>query len=740
MERGTSGGCKPIGQEARDPPAPPPCGCHDRTGSTAAPEADPNAMKQHTFWIVAVVLSALIASSGCLGRKAGVIFNRRTDVADFDAVVTEIEYPNSPIPDQGELIGASTPHTIGDAQVQYWDMSLEEAVELALTHSKVLRDLGGTVLRSPQSVQTPYEPAVQETDPRFGVDAALSAFDAEFTSSLFFEKNDRRYNNRALGDVGFFEQDLDVFEAALRKRAATGTQFALRKQVEFDNNSNIGNEFERGSWTVILEGEARHPLLQGGGIQFNRIAGPNGLPGVFQGVLVARLRTDVSLADFEAGMRDFVANVENAYWDLYFAYRDLDAKITARDTALETWRRVQALYLAGRRGGEAEKEAQARAQFFRFEEEVQNALAGRPLEGTRTRNGSTPGTFRGLPGVQVAERRLRLLAGLPPNGEQLIRPADEPVTAPVAFDWHAVAAESLVRRVELRRQRWLVKSRELELLASRNFLRPNLDLVGLYRFRGFGEELLDSYRDDKERFDNAFMDLTSGDFQEWQLGVEFSAPIGFRQAHAGVRNAELRLMRERTVLREQERQVVHDLSNAVAEAQRAYAVVQTNYNRRFAAKQQLDALQAAYEDDKADFYVVLDAQRRLAEAESDYFKSQVEYALAVRNVHFEKGTLLDYCGVMLAEGPWPDKAYVDAGRRERFRGRPRPLNYVLDHPPVVSRGPQPPPHRYTVPSGVKPLPDEPIPEMPALKELFDAPPSPPLRLPETSPEPSPTGN
>ena len=35
------------------------------------------------------------------------------------------------------------------------------------------------------------------------------------------------------------------------------------------------------------------------------------------------LITDISLADFEIGLRDFVSNVENAYWDLYFAYRNL---------------------------------------------------------------------------------------------------------------------------------------------------------------------------------------------------------------------------------------------------------------------------------------------------------------------------------------------------------------------------------------------------------------------------------
>ena len=37
------------------------------------------------------------------------------------------------------------------------------------------------------------------------------------------------------------------------------------------------------------------------------------------------------------------------------------------------------------------------------------------------------------------------------------------------------------------------------------------------------------------RFDNAFQDLTTGDFQEWQAGLQFSMTLGFRQAHAAMR-------------------------------------------------------------------------------------------------------------------------------------------------------------------------------------------------------------
>jgi hypothetical protein len=623
-------------------------------------------------------------------------FVKRHDCADYQAVATQIEYPTVRTSELSEVDSGRVPHTLlQDHNVEYWDVTLEEAIRLALSCSKTLQDLGGTVLRVPDSLHTTYDPAITETNPQSGIDAALSAFDAQLQSTLNANKYNRRLNNRFQGANGLYLQDYDYFDVALSKKAATGSTFTLRKGVIFDNDNSSGNQFEGGAWDVFIEGEARHPLLRGGGVEYNRIAGPDGAPGSMNGVLLARVKTDVSLAEFEIGVRDLVSNVENAYWDLYYAFRDLDAKVKARDGSLDTWRRVHALYLTGGRGGEASKEAQAREQYFRFQQDVEDALGGRLTESTRTNNGCSAGTFRASPGVYVAERRLRLIVGLPMNDQKLMRPADEPSMSPLNFDWQAVGSEALARRPELRRQRWQVKARELELLASKNFLLPNLDLVGRYRFRGFGSNLIAdeasslSAADQPFRYDSAYNNLYTGRSQEWTVGAEFTMPLGFRQGHSAVRNAELQLVRDRCILREQELQVVHDLSDAIADVDRAYAVLQTNINRSVAAKEQLAAVQTAYDEDKVDFYVVLDAQRRYLDAETRYYQTRVDYAMAVRNVYYEKGTLLDDCGVVLNEGPWPDKAYVDAGRRERLRLGNHPINYTRQGPTIISNGTDP---------------------------------------------------
>jgi len=83
----------------------------------------------------------------------------------------------------------------------------------------------------------------------------------------------------------------------------------------------------------------------------------------------------------------------------------------------------------------------------------------------------------------------------------------------------------------------MVKQAEFAVVAARNYLLPRLDASALYRWRGFGNHLIDQTASPDE-FNNAVQNLLSGQFQESQLGLQFNMPIGFRQGHAAVRNAQ----------------------------------------------------------------------------------------------------------------------------------------------------------------------------------------------------------
>jgi outer membrane protein TolC len=633
-----------------------------------------------------VLTSGLLIAGFCLGMASCRVGNsgHDADLAYYRDRLTSIEYPDVETPAAIETLETPAPFALSQNHPHdFRAISLQEAVQTALANSVVLRDVGGLVMNAPDSLRTRFGPALAETDPRFGPEAALSEFDAQLAAGAYFEKNDRAFNNAIAGlGTQFLQQDAHVYNLELRKRTAAGTSLAVRKRVDYDFNNSPFNNDPNLPWTMRIEGEVRQPLMQGAGVDFNRIAGVSGIPGFYNGVLITRINTDVSLAEFEASVTQLVADVENAYWELFFAYRDLNAKLAARQRAYDSWRQLEVL---PGEGSNRASQMQALEQLYRLEAEVQDALVGRPQEKSNTN------VFRGTGGVFASERRLRRVVGLPAADGQLLRPSDEPTLARNIFSWEEALHESLARRVELRKQKWQVKRRELELIASRNYLLPKLDVVGTYRFYGLGHDLI-SQADGP--FDSALGNLATGDFQEWALGVEMLSPIGYRRGHVAVRNAELQLARERALLAEQEQQVISDLGAAFAELDRAHQIMLTQFNRRAAAADQLQAVTVLLADaDSAEkprlLDIQLEAQRRLADAESQFFRALAEHEVAIKNVHLGKGSLLDYNQIHLAEGFWPAKAYDDAARRERLKiGGAMLDNYALpDH--MVSQGEYP---------------------------------------------------
>jgi outer membrane protein TolC len=622
----------------------------------------------------ALFLSAVMLLCGCHPTQP-FYFKEDGDLSHYLDQATWLEDPDVHPRTLDEVHHSDRPLSVANPDFhEIWDLTLEDAMSIAMQNSKVIRLIGragataapfnqftpDSLSANPDFAATVYGPAITETDPNFGVEAALAEFDAQFSTSAFWETTDRPVN-RLLISESVFTQDEGVFRTGITKKAATGTEFAFRNEMIYTDNNNPSVVRPIPSdWFLSFEVEARQPLARGAGVQVNRAP-----------IILARIRTDIELADFEANVRNLASDVEKAYWELHYQYRKLETSKVCRDSALDTWRRVDALAEQGAEGGAAADVAEARRQFFDFRAQVEIDLSD----------------------LFKSEARLRYLMGLAATDGRLIRPSDQPTTARIEFDWNAIRCESLVRSPELRRQKWRMKQRETELIAARHRLLPQINLVALYRWVGVGDSLISSDRrglDFPDPGSTAWDVLTEGDFQEWRMGIEFTPPrFGARAELSAIRNIDLRLAREKAVLEDMELELIHQLTDAVHDLERHYALAQTYFNEWSAAKKAVDAITEQFFLLPGPVDRLLRAQERLCRAETQYYDAVKNYNLAILSVNFRKGSLLERNNIVLAEGPWPAKAYFDAHNLARRRDASYYTDYGFTRPRVISRGEHP---------------------------------------------------
>lgn len=573
---------------------------------------------------------------------------------------TKIDYPSVYQSSPEEVTLSHEPRTIMDLNKdEIRDMSLEECIRTALLNSTIIRakssfnSPGNSILSSPDRTPSIYDPSIQSSGVLFGsrgVEAALSAFDTSFTTQMTWGRNENVQNNPAGNNLpggSIFVGETGNFTSTLSKNFAYGGSLELGHQVNY-LGSDAPSLFAS-SYSGNVSARYRHPLLAGSGTEFTRIAGPisasfGGLTGVTQGVLIARINQDISLADFESNLTNLVKDVEDSYWELYLQYRIYDTNVAARNSALRTWRdSKRKLEIGGVRGFSVEDEAQARDQYFNTKATTQQNLSL----------------------LYKSEAALRRLIGLPVNDGAIIRPSDEPLTARIDPEWASSVAEALTNRVELRRHKWNIKSLELQLLAANSLVRPRLDFVAGYQVNGFGDKLID--HDSDQRFNSFYDTVTDNEQTGWSTGFLLEMPIGLRSAKAQVQNIEIRLAKARDVLSAQELEIAHEVGNAFQELAEKYLTAQTYYNRREAAKDRAELFEKKFKVGTQTLDLLLRAQSSLADAEVAYFRALVAYSQAIANLHYRQGTLLPFNNVFMAEGEWDPEAYYQAYRRAKSR-------------------------------------------------------------------------
>ncbi|MBA4030015.1 MAG: TolC family protein [Planctomyces sp.] len=599
---------------------------------------------------VALALTAVMLP-GCTGTNRNVSYLGNAELNYYKNAALTTEYAAVDQATPLDIVNSDRPRTIKDrTQDEIWDLPLMDGIHMAIANNKMIRTrtqflAQSQLLVNPAVSPSVYDPALRQTGFLFGtrgVEAALADFDTQFTSSMLWGRNESIANS-SFGTSPLFglSQETGNFNAALQKTMANGGTVTLSHSMNYLGTNQPFTTYPS-SYTGAANINYSLPLWGGSGVEYTRIAGPSGgglgaITGVSQGVVIARINEDIALADFENAVINMVKDVEDLYWDLYLAYRQYDADVANRDSSLRSWREVKARMEVGATGGNAAAEAQARENYFDTRSRVENSLAN----------------------IYDLENQFRRLIGLGVNDGRIIRPADSPVEGEYMVNWETSLTEALVRRVELRRQKWQIKSLELQTIAAKSLTNPQLNFVSQYGLNAFGNQLIS---EQTANYNSAYGTLKDRDLENWSLGFQLSMPIGFRQAYAQLRNTELQLTKARAALAAQEQDISHELANAIQRIETAYVTARTNLDRRIASARRVEATQAEYEAGVRDatLDLVLRAQASQAQAEIALFTSLVNYNKAINDLNYRKGTVLDNSNISLGEGEWTYEAQQQA--------------------------------------------------------------------------------
>jgi len=650
---------------------------------------------------------------GCQTSKRVHYFGE-ADLGPYQTAYQDIAYPNVDQAAPEEVVHSQPPRTVKDVTDENaWDMTLQEAIQLAVANNQMirLRTNSNSLVQNPSTSPSVFDPALQQTGFLFGsrgVEAALADFDAQLSSSLLVGRNQSVVNqaNGILPPGLVVNSNTGTFTSGIGKTIATGGNFTVNHNWNYLDTNAPGTLFPS-SYTGNLQAQFNQPLWAGAGVEYTRIAGPSrtgfgGILGVSQGVTIARINEDISLADFDLSVQTMIRDVETLYWELYLAYRQYAAEVANQESTLRTWQDVQGKREVGAIGGNLSAEAQAREIYFEVRSRVETQLNN----------------------IYSVENEFRRLLGMAVQDGRLIRPADSPLSAEYLMSWESTLSEALTRRVELRRQKWRIKSLELQLFAADNAANPQLNFVSSYQLNGFGNDLAFQGSNNDgitgRGFESAYGSLARGDLTGWTTGLQFAMPIGLRTVMAQKRNIELQLVKARVGLSAAELDISHELAEVMQRIDVFYQTAQSGFDRRVASEARVYAttLEEQVGISTTTVDMVLRAQASRAASEIAYYTALVRYNQAIADLNFRRGTILDNSNIQIAEGEWLAEAQEESIRRAWARAFAKPNDH-LDTEPAEFSSPVPYPRTDLFPGvPVQMMPND-IPDMPSPDHVTD---------------------
>ncbi|RJP40397.1 MAG: TolC family protein [Phycisphaerales bacterium] len=444
-----------------------------------------------------------------------------------------------------------------------------------------------------------YNPAIEATR----VVEAQAAFDAVFFSSLTKQIQDRPTASQLTA------ADFDLFNltSGVRQLLPTGMSVSAAWSMRRTSTSLAFQQLNP-EYFSDFEVAFRQPLLRGFGLDYNLSA-----------IRVSRNNRQISELQFEQQIRALLRDLEEAYWQLVVARRDL--AITA--------------HLLGE-----------------FEDVYQYLLARQEFDVTKIQLEDTRANLENskvelLAKQNVvfnAEDRLIFLMNDPELNfidDVELFPEDLPTIGHFELDRLGELQTALDGRSDIRESKLRVANARIGVGQAVNQALPRLDLAFTYTVDGLGPSA-----------DDAFDELTMHDFTEYTVGIELEVPIGNRAARSAEKRARLIESQARAALKQQIEQVIVDVNVSIRQLTTTYEQIGPRFESVEANERQVESILARAErKDFTQLNAELGARRSLAANRRALMQAIVDYNMAIIDLERAKGTLLPYNSVVIEPGP-----------------------------------------------------------------------------------------
>jgi len=418
-------------------------------------------------------------------------------------------------------------------------------------------------------------------------------------------------NNQLLPPSNFLtpvaqENDVVSSNAGLSQKLPWyGTSYNLGWTTTHTNSNSILN-----SYNPLLQSglsiAVSQPLIRDLFIDSNR-----------QQLAVSKTNRDIAGTRLSESLVHTTANVKSAYWNLVSARATVDARRSTLDLAQELVRVNKAKVDVG--SSPPLDLVSAQAEVAADQEQLIIAETA----------------------VKQTEDRLRLLifdTASRDNWNVAIETLDSPPLTTASIDLEAAVTRALADRADLLRARKDIDNARTNVKFTNNQRLPDVRVNASYQASGLGGTVINrtggfpgtiTGPGPVTPFSDVLGQLFAHDFPTWAVGVSVSYPIGGSVEQANYARTQLERSQSEQRLKGDEARAIQQVRDAAWKIEMNAKRIETTRSARELAEQRLDAERKRFEVGMSTSFLVIQAQRDLAQAKTNELAAILAYDLAL---------------------------------------------------------------------------------------------------------------